>query len=581
MSAPQVPDELKQYNSYVTDPLWQRRFTSIWGAFLGVAVVCSLPYLLKSVRNRRLFLWYKGIGEHAKASYSPLTEKESVLPNAGRRNAFASVMRNAVLWAPPGIGLHAGQMLLVAVYYVVVLICLLMDSELKTNANRAGFMAIAQLPIVFLFAAKNSPVSLLLGPGHGYEKLNYVHRWASRSLFLCAVIHGALWIDNHRRWHIKILGATKETYGIAALAVLCVIVLTSVRWARSWSYETFFLFHVVGFVSFFVVLCYHTPYARPWIFPPIAFYALDISMRMLRIRIKDAELKAVDGQMTLINVRDSDCGWEAGQHVRVRVFFNSRVFESHPLSIACAPRNTTCLSSSSDSLILGARVRGDWTKALNVYAKEAEEKQVQVMLDGPYGGSSIDLGEYENILLFAGGSGATVTIGLLDDIVGRCVRLGRRGGERTRRISFVWCVRSFGSIEWFSRMLQEIASVADASVTLDLHVAVYVTCLCNPEAVPRIPNSDVVVGRPAVGKTLMELITPPTGEREVGAHVDPEGEADATSKLPWIGLGGGVGVVACGPESLTREATNAVARLSITRGVELGGIDLHTEEFSA
>lgn len=69
---------------------------------------------------------------------------------------------------------------------------------------------------------------------------------------------------------------------------------------------------------------------------------------------------------------------------------------------------------------------------------------VQVMLDGPYGGCSVDLGQYESVLLVAGGSGATFTLGLLDDIVGRCLKLGRKDGEKTRRIEFAWCVRSYG-----------------------------------------------------------------------------------------------------------------------------------------
>ena len=71
------------------------------------------------------------------------------------------------------------------------------------------------------------------------------------------------------------------------------------------------------------------------------------------------------------------------------------------------------------------------------------------MIDGPYGGCSVDLGEYESVLLVAGGSGATFTVGVLDDIVARCVKGGRKGGERTRRIEFVWCVRSFGELVFF------------------------------------------------------------------------------------------------------------------------------------
>ncbi len=125
-----------------------------------------------------------------------------------------------------------------------------------------------------------------------------------------------------------------------------------------------------------------------------------------------------------------------------------------------------------DGIVLGARVCGDWTRAVNEYAlKEGErvrrissanEKDVshsstplppvaststpipiQVMIDGPYGGCSIDLGDYESVLLVAGGSGATFSIGMLDDIVKRCAG-ERKGGEKTRRIEFIWCVKSFG-----------------------------------------------------------------------------------------------------------------------------------------
>lgn len=113
------------------------------------------------------------------------------------------------------------------------------------------------------------------------------------------------------------------------------------------------------------------------------------------------------------------------------------------------------------SIILGARVTGDWTQALHDYASaeqrriavENDEKvdnmlvPVHVTIDGPFGGCSLDLGEYENVFLAAGGAGVTFILGLLDDLVGRIVRRKRGRGERTRRIEFAWAIRSYG--EWF------------------------------------------------------------------------------------------------------------------------------------
>lgn len=119
------------------------------------------------------------------------------------------------------------------------------------------------------------------------------------------------------------------------------------------------------------------------------------------------------------------------------------MFESHPLTILNAPAPISC--TSSGELILGARVCGDWTRALNNMALTAEKlRHVNVMIDGPYGGSTVEIGEYESVLLVAGGSGVTFTLSLLDDIIGRIVNMKRSGGERTSRVEFAWCIRSFG-----------------------------------------------------------------------------------------------------------------------------------------
>ncbi|KAJ3900337.1 iron reductase [Lentinula edodes] len=687
-TAPSVPAALQVYNSYVIDPQWQTKFSIIWGSCLGASLLFAAPRLVRSIRNGQAFTGFFGIKEdwEGKGNYEAVTLNDSKAKNTARRGlsstptmirtieGIISVIRSVSLWTLPGLGLNAGQIFVVLAYLIIVLICIIMDSQLVNNSNRAGFLALAQLPVVFLFATKNSIVSLLLGPGHGYEKLNYIHRWSGRCLFLGAVVHGSLWIRNHLQYDIQIIGAQKETSGVAALGVLGGIVLTSFRPVRKLFWNFFWVVHVLGFVAFFITICYHTIYAVPWIFPPLAFYAADMFMRMLRVRIKDANLTAVDSNMTLIRIQDCDTNWIAGQHVRLRVFFSGRVFESHPLTIMNAPSNVTCLAgpSSTESgrgIILGARVTGDWTRALNNYADAegkaiqaqnaiwvAEKKKaasndehsslsdqsiplpevpVQVMLDGPYGGCSLDLGQYETVLLIAGGSGATFTIGVLDDIVGRCARLGRPNNERTRRIEFVWCLRSYGGINWFTSVIMPIADLVAECPDLDLHVSIYVTCLCNPEAVPPIPNSDVLMlaQRPDTSKILLDLTTPPLKKADCCCASGSDGEdvkctcgsgcggsadankekrapslsgssvddleieqvprknlardpeacaalAEASAKLQWVGLGGGVAVCASGPGSLTREASNAVAKLSLTRGVELGGVGLHTEVFS-
>lgn len=301
-----------------------------------------------------------------------------------------------------------------------------------------------------------------------------------------------------------------------------------------------------------------------------------------------------------MQVTGCDDGWVAGQHVRLQVFFSDGMFEAHPFTILSAPQTQSCFLSSG--MTLAARVNGDWTQALNSYAREEQDRlqssekevdergvPVHVMIDGPYGGSSIDLGQYETALLIAGGSGATFTLGLLDDIVSRCIKFGRRNEERTRRIEFVWCIKSFGMphrtmmqsfvdmspcfaitghLLWFSSMLSDIANVA-AQSTLDLHISIFVTCLCDPDAVPVIQNCDVKLERPSVYSLLCEATTTSRGSSLESAKGN-------TSSV----YGGGVAVCVSGPEGLTRETQNAVARLGVAKAMELGGISVHVENFS-
>jgi len=319
----------------------------------------------------------------------------------------------------------------------------------------------------------------------------------------------------------------------------------------------------MSFVTFFVIICYHTPFAVPWIFPPIAFYAMDLVLRLFRYRVKDAILESPDTSMTLVHIPDVTVGWIAGQHVQLRVFFGHRIYESHPFTIINAPPAITNLPTLSNGgthyggITLAARVAGDWTRDLNTLAQNGEKgrEHVVVLLDGPYGGSSLDFGEYEAVLLVSGGSGVTFSLGILDDLLGRIVRLGRPNRERTKRIDVIWYIRSFGAIFWFAPMFMALGKAADSS-SVDLSFKFYVTCLCAPETIPPIPNCTVCISKPTISDGLQPLL----------AH------AASTA--------GGVGIAASGPESLTRGTQNVVAKIGPMTAASVGGIGLHTELFA-
>lgn len=109
----------------------------------------------------------------------------------------------------------------------------------NTDNSRSGFLVLAQLSAVFLLATKNNILALLLG--RGWEKLNFLHRWAGRGVFLSATFHGASWINNHLRIDPSALKGEKEILGMAMYGVLSVMVLSSLRPVRFAVYQIFFI----------------------------------------------------------------------------------------------------------------------------------------------------------------------------------------------------------------------------------------------------------------------------------------------------------------------------------------------------
>jgi len=152
-------------------------------------------------------------------------------------------------------------------------------------------------------------------------------------------------------------------------------------------------------------------------------------------------------------------------------------------------------------------------------------------------------------------------------------------------------------LEWLAPALGEMArcaALSDSSpVPVSLHISVYVTCLCDPEAVPQIPNCDVTMIRPDVYRILDDLMAGREDGTMESASVTVDGtmenvsvtvdgtmeNASVTTDDPKAlpRMGGGVAVCASGPASLIRETSNAVARLGLARR---GSLDVHTEVFA-
>ncbi|ORX36798.1 hypothetical protein BD324DRAFT_627198 [Kockovaella imperatae] len=611
---PQIPTQFQIYDSYLIDPQWQIKFTIIWTSVLAFTTIASIPFILRSWRSGRL---YSGLLVCERMDRIPghgVAEADSSSrPSLARPSTSRMVMTLGALWQSftymtfplPRLSkkrhiaerpirtlyasLSVAQMLLVLAYAGTVVACFTTGAQLRNNSNRAGFIGVATLPVIFLLSLKSPlPLPVFL-PSLSYENYNFLHRWAGRVLFLCISVHGGLWCNQFistGQWDQ--MTATKTVRGLLSYGLLGGIVITSLKPVRRMCYQLFWIAHVLLVVGFFAAISYHTPYARPWIYPCIALYTYDVAVRCIRFRIKDAVVSAIDSIQTLIYIPDCDYGWLPTQHVFLRVFRGPGIFESHPFTITNAAAWPG--SGSPRGIVLYASIAGDWTRRLHESAVERQigfadlddlqseqdlflalekksgqqydesGKRVKVMIDGPYGGLKIDLAVSNHVLVIAGGSGVTFLLGTMEEVL-RCHRCAS-----PTKVTAVWTVATFASVEGLSSTfsyLSERAGRLGIEFSLEIH-ARGSSAVSTDHTLPA--NTIIHDTRLNVPDLIRKHVTIPSRQ-----DVE-DGGAEVSS--------GGLAVIACGPESLVAEARNVISLLSISDRVRAGGVVFHGESYA-
>ncbi|KAL8664782.1 MAG: hypothetical protein Q9202_002785 [Teloschistes flavicans] len=379
---------------------------------------------------------------------------------------------------------------------------------------RTGFIATAQLPLVVLLAGKRNIIGWLTGTS--YERLNWLHRWVSRILFLTVTIHMGFWFVDWARYdYIKVKLTTDAITqrGFAAWCILLWIVLSSLAPIRRWNYEFFVVQHIVTFVGFLAAVYLHLPEeVKVWIWIPIGFFILDRALRagstvLINFLLsKDrkigfsgrcthrATFEPLTGDTTRITINNPPFRrWKAGQHIFLSCH-RIAPFQAHPFTIASLPSD-----GKLEFLVktkLGSTKRffrhAEKTQSLPIASRDWRERHEQsVILEGPYGRIR-PLRQFDSVFLIAGGSGATFTVPLLRDLVscwwkhknnrkcGFTPPMFAFDGAATRFIRFVWVVKSEQQQEWFQSQLLDVAAdiceLRSQGCDVEVEMSIYVTC---------------------------------------------------------------------------------------------------------
>ena len=406
-------------------------------------------------------------------------------------------------------------------------------------ADRTSLVFVANLPLLYLFAAKNQPLKFLTG--YSYESLNIFHRRLGEVMCFLALLHSIGMIGV---WYtiLRPVGFSLARFllskiillGVGALVAYEVLYFTSLGSFRQRSYELFLGVHVILQVTALVLLWFHHTTSRPYVAVALTIFLIDrLVYRM--------GLKVVSGQASLDVTRDEKTviiktsipisdkrhsfrlfasrritdGWKATDHIFLTVPALSRehIIQAHPFTIASTPP----FPGDPDCYLkLIIRAQDGFSGDLLKYAKGHSAATVRI--DGPYGSQTAVrlLKDSETSIIVAGGSGIAITWPLVWSVIRDCRRWDLEDQPYLKRVLFVWVVRERSHYSWLEHL--SIARLSLEGVTVI------------------VPPATEDHGHPSIA----EIVTNWLEKRE-----RPMGQD-----------GSKIGVVCSGPDGMNRAVTN-------------------------
>jgi NAD(P)H-flavin reductase len=535
-------------------------------------------------------------------------------------------------WANPP---SMGRILVLFCYWAVIIYMMSADAIVADAYfwERVGFrnawVTITQLPLVYLLSTKTNIIGLLIGTSH--ERLNWLHRWVARTMFVTATVHGfhfwTQWVlADFVEIQLQMMPSIK--YGLGAWAVLLWTVLTSFRPLRHVAYETFVIQHILSAVFFLWLVYVHVPAVAKYnIWFAVAIWCFDRAGRVAllvwqNVRFRPnrspcvggkrlghhAQVRAFGKSTTIVTIKDVHFRWSAGQHLYLWLPQVGPV-EAHPYTIACAHQvPETCICNSIQLVV---RVHSGFSKRLNEFARKLQDKEsrehVTAFVSGPYGNPP-NWHMYETLILISASTGASFTLPILESVV------DSTGTSCIKSITFILATRQGDEVDFYVQRLRQIIDQAHGQgLEVEAHIA-----LTGSGGSSDIISKAVLGGRssssssevrPVLASSVMSADTN-TKLRKFGTNDVEKGDEDTLQPIttspaqeehrlirtstcrpnieelirtPIEASGGETSVVVCGGQSLVSRVRNTVASLSDERAVHKGtgaqGIHLHVEEY--
>jgi hypothetical protein len=382
-----------------------------------------------------------------------------------------------------------GKCLLLLSYWVMLLIFLWTNTILTPSSPmyaykweivgfRAAWVSVAQLPLIYCLSCKINVISLITGIS--YERLNWFHRWAARTLFLTVVVH---WSFFFREWSIanfvqlEISMMPMVKYGFGSWSVIGWMVLTGFGYFRTLSHELFVLQHIAAAAVLLWLVHTHVPsYAAYHVWLAVGFVAFDWIGRTVLVLVRNlhvlsmmfekrlrgrligypAHIDVLSDNYLCVTMEKVDFSWRPGQHVYITApgcgMFG--LFQAHPFTIANLPDTTP--DTRSNILKVYFKAHSGFTKRLMDRCLSREDRRsLRILLSGPWGSPPLDVVQRsDSLICFATSTGAAFTVPILQSIIEKPFGI--------RRVRFYWVVRNLSQMGWFEEDLNSTLRLAQS-----------------------------------------------------------------------------------------------------------------------
>lgn len=453
-------------------------------------------------------------------------------------------------------------------------------------AVRAGIMATALTPFVYILSGKSNMITFLTGIS--YDKLNIFHQYVGLAAFVLSMIHTIPFIHQDLQEggtkHLHLNFTTEFSYysGIPPLILLGLLCILSKSWFRKICYEGFLHLHWMFGIAYFGTLWWHidnTLGMQDYMYGALAFWATQVMYRILVktafrpnslfLNPRKAELTKLGPNVYEICVNGESLTWKPGQHCFLR-FIGTRILDNHPFSV-CS------LSNEENMLKFIVIPKKGLTSQLYSDLDEYATTTKKVFLDGPYGGTARDPASFDNVILITTGTGVTATLPFLSTLANE-IQQAKLEGKRfvCRSVHFVWVIRHVHDLKWIEKELNRCLEIAGEHIGIDIYI-------CHDEKEEQLVSGDVKQAKAAmdIENTIQSLSTP---HETINLHYSkpciPDILLNLSHKLRRRNM-----IVCSGSDSTKHQTRSTVSNMqSLIFNCDVNNLDveeiyLHTESF--